>query len=74
MSELPTIDQSKVAQKLLAKASQSSYEAVQLEVLAEMLRDERDDALEKLRIITSERDSLLAERDLVQEEDSNGGV
>lgn len=74
MSELPTIDQSKVAQKLLAKASQSSYEAVQLEVLAEMLRDERDDALEKLKIITSERDSLLAERDLVQEEDSNGGV
>lgn len=42
MSELPTIDPNKVAQKLLSTISELTYSKVQLEVLAESLRDERD--------------------------------
>lgn len=48
MSELPTIDPAKVSQKLLAKYSDLTYQAAQLETLAEALRDERDEATKKL--------------------------
>lgn len=48
MSELPQIDPAKVAQKLLSKNSDLTYQVTQLEVLAEALRDQRDEALKKV--------------------------
>ncbi len=42
MSELPQIDPAKVAQKLIAKNGELTYQVTQLEVLAEALRDQRD--------------------------------
>jgi hypothetical protein len=48
MSNLPQIDPAKLAQKLATKNAEQSYQLVQLEVLAEALRDERDEALQKL--------------------------
>ena len=44
MSELPQIDTAKVTQKLITKNSELTYQVTQLEVLAEALRDQRDEA------------------------------
>lgn len=52
MSELPTIDPLKVAkreaEKLRSQVAEASYRETQLEVLAEALRDERDEFEKKL--------------------------
>lgn len=52
MSELPTIDPLKVAQrsaqKYRSELAESKDMVTQLEILAEALRDERDEAVEKL--------------------------
>lgn len=45
MSALPQIDPAKVAQKLITKNGELAYQVAQLEVLAEALRDERDEAV-----------------------------
>lgn len=42
MSTLPSIDPNKVSQRLLTKASEYLLQTIQLEILAEALRDERD--------------------------------
>lgn len=51
MSDLPEIDPNKVAQRLNAKGAEKEYQLIQLELLAEALRDERDQA-------RTERDDL----------------
>lgn len=43
MSELPQIDPVRVAHKLITKNGELTYQVTQLEVLAEALRDERDE-------------------------------
>lgn len=52
MSELPTIDPLKVAKreadKLRSQVAEASYRETQLEVLAEALRDQRDEFEGKL--------------------------
>lgn len=52
MSELPTIDPLKVAKreadKLRTQLADANYRETQLEILAEALRDERDEAREAL--------------------------
>jgi hypothetical protein len=57
MSELPTIDPLKVAQrtaqKRLEELTQSKFNETQLEVLAEALRDERDEAVGKVAELTA---------------------
>lgn len=44
MSELPQIDPAKIAQRLVTKNGELTYQVTQLEVLAEALRDQRDNA------------------------------
>lgn len=44
MSELPAIDSAKLAKKLMGEITELTYQKYQLEVLAETLRDERDQA------------------------------
>lgn len=48
MSELPQIDPAKIAQKLINKNGELTYQVTQLEVLAEALRDERDKAVNQV--------------------------
>jgi len=63
MSELPTIDPLKVAkreaEKLRSQVADSSFRETQLEVLAEALRDERDEAVQQ-------RDEALEKLNSVQ--------
>lgn len=44
MSELPVIDATKLAKKIMSEVSELTYQKFQLELLAESLRDERDQA------------------------------
>lgn len=60
MSSLPTIDQSKVASRLVTKLSEVISQSTQLEILAEALRDERDDANRKLNEALSKIKGLEA--------------
>lgn len=60
MSDLPSIDPAKVAQKLLTKVTDLTHQTVQLEVLAESLRDERDAARRQVADLTAEVSRLSA--------------
>lgn len=55
MTALPQIDPAQVAQKLLGKNSELTYQVSQLEVLAEALRDERDVARTKVAELEAEK-------------------
>jgi hypothetical protein len=54
MSELPQIDPAKVAQKLISKNGDLTYQVTTLEVLAEALRDERDEAINRVTELEQE--------------------
>lgn len=54
MSELPQIDPKKVAQKLISKNGDLTYQVTTLEVLAEALRDERDEAVNRVAELEEE--------------------
>lgn len=55
MTALPQIDPAQVAQKLLTKNNELTYQVTQLEVLAEALRDERDAARAKVAELEAEK-------------------
>lgn len=55
MTALPQIDPAQVAQKLLSKNSELTFQVTQLEVLAEALRDERDAARTKVAELEAEK-------------------
>lgn len=48
MSNLPEINPNILVKKLVAKNSDLSFQVLQLETLAELLRDERDELQQKL--------------------------
>lgn len=60
MSDLPQIDPAKVAQKFLATISDLTNQTAQLEVLAESLRDERNDLKRQVADLTAEVSRLRA--------------
>lgn len=74
MSELPEISFQSVAQKLLQKHADQTYQNLQLEVLAESLRDERDTAVAQLADARAEVERLRREQQdaiIVETEDLN---
>jgi hypothetical protein len=58
MSELPVIDAARVSKKLLSTATDYIYQTTQMEVLAETLRDERDNARNERDIARTEVEHL----------------
>lgn len=58
MSELPSINTSSVQTKLLTRLSESLLQGIQLEVLAEALRSERDEAHNEVHRLRSELDAI----------------
>lgn len=60
MSQLPQIDPAKVAQKILAVNNDLTYQVTQLEVLAEALRDERDEAYGRISELESQLEQAQA--------------
>lgn len=60
MSQLPQIDPAKVTQKILAVNNDLTYQVTQLEVLAEALRDERDEAYGRISELESQLEQAQA--------------
>lgn len=55
MSNLPAIDYAKVSQLQAERLKETEYQLIQIQVLAETLLAERDEALAKLQSIEEER-------------------
>lgn len=68
MSELPVVDSTRVAKKLLANASDYMYQVAQLEVLAESLRIERDSARNERDIARSETGLLRSALETLEQQ------
>lgn len=72
MSELPVVDSTKVAKKLLSSASDYMYQVAQLEVLAEALKIERDTARNERDIARSETSLLKGALETLEREFQTG--